>query len=159
MHPLIQLQAHPLACAAALAVQKVIAKENLLENCRAQGEYLAQQLHARLLAPTSPAAPFVFDIRGGGGFWTVEFDFSDAGEGAVPRVNFGGGQFAMLVQARCMREGLVIMGMVGNADVQGSKGDMCLLAPAYNIRREEVDRILELFVGSVEAVLGEALEG
>ena len=33
-------QAHPLACAAALAVQKVIKDENLLQNCRIQGAYL-----------------------------------------------------------------------------------------------------------------------
>lgn len=36
-------QAHPLACAASLAVQNVIEQENLLENIRLQGEYLRKK--------------------------------------------------------------------------------------------------------------------
>jgi adenosylmethionine-8-amino-7-oxononanoate aminotransferase len=35
-------QAHPLACAASLAVQKVIMRDNLLEKCREQGAYLRE---------------------------------------------------------------------------------------------------------------------
>ena len=38
------MQAHPLACAAALAVQEVIRSENLLENIREQGAYLGKEM-------------------------------------------------------------------------------------------------------------------
>ena len=43
------IQAHPLACAAALAVQEVIESENLLENIRVQGAYLSTRSKIRYL--------------------------------------------------------------------------------------------------------------
>jgi len=143
-------QGNPLSCAAALAVQKVIVSENLLENCRIQGAYLEKLLKARLQGPNSPAAPFTFDIRGGGGFWGIEFDF-DGPEAAG--LDFRGGQFAMLLQAHALENGLVIMGMTGGASLQGNKGDVILLAPAYNVTAQEVEKIVQMFGDSVEAVL------
>ena len=59
-------QAHPIACAASLAVQKVIKADGLLELCRVRGEYLHSLLKERLLGPNSITAPTTFDIRGGG---------------------------------------------------------------------------------------------
>lgn len=59
-------QGHPISCAAALAVQKVIKEENLLENIRNMGVYLESQLKSRL-----GAHPYVGDIRGKGLFWGV----------------------------------------------------------------------------------------
>ena len=56
-------QAHPPSCAAAIAVQKVIAAENLLENGRQAGKYLAQLLRERLQSVGALAYPFVFDVR------------------------------------------------------------------------------------------------
>lgn len=100
-------QAHPVACAASLAVQKAILEENLLENMRVQGLYLEELLRKRLTSPNAQAAPFVFDIRGGGGFWGIEFDFTCP---EAARVNFQGKQFALLVQARALENGLIIMG-------------------------------------------------
>ncbi|KAJ7158710.1 pyridoxal phosphate-dependent transferase [Mycena filopes] len=147
--------ANPLSCAAALAVQKVIISENLLANCRTQGAYLGliQQkncLKARLQGPNSPSAPFTFDIRGGGGFWGIEFDF-DCPE--AQSLDFKGQKFAMLVQAHALEHGLVIMGMVGGGNLQGTKGDVILLAPAYNITAELTEKIVEMFGNSVDAVL------
>ncbi|KAJ7087698.1 pyridoxal phosphate-dependent transferase [Mycena crocata] len=143
-------QANPLSCAAAVAVQKVIASENLLENCRTQGAYLEKLLKARLQGANAPSAPFTFDIRGGGGFWGVEFDF-DCAEGAT--IDFRGQQFAMLVQAHALEHGLIIMGMTGGANLQGTKGDVILLAPAYNITAQQIEKIVEMFGNSVDAVL------
>ncbi len=51
----------PLVSAAALAVQEVFEKDHILENCRAQGEYLMREL-ARITKPYS----FVKAIRGRG---------------------------------------------------------------------------------------------
>ncbi|KAJ7030466.1 pyridoxal phosphate-dependent transferase [Mycena alexandri] len=143
-------QGNPLSCAAALAVQKVIISENLLENCRIQGAYLEKLLTARLQGPNSPSAPFTFDIRGGGGFWGIEFDF-DCPEAAS--LDFKGQKFAMLVQAHALEHGLVIMAMTGIANLEGTKGDVILLAPAYNITAEQTEKIVEMFGNSVDAVL------
>ncbi|KAF8906204.1 hypothetical protein CPB84DRAFT_1813845 [Gymnopilus junonius] len=138
-------QAHPLACAASLAVQHVIEQENLLENIRSQGEYLRQLLEEGLTGPNSIASPYVFDIRGGGGFWAVEFEFESVG--------FKGSSFAILVQAKALENGLIVMGMVGGANVEGTKGDHIIFAPAYNVTKEEVKKIADIFVRSVEEIL------
>jgi E3 ubiquitin-protein ligase TRIP12 len=145
-------QAHPLSCAASLAVQKVIEEENLLENCRTQGIYLAKLLKERL--SNSIAAPYVFDVRGGGLLWAVEWDFTEEFAGsAAAQVDFKGQQFAMLVQARCMVNELVIMGMVGGANIENTQGDTSIFAPAYNVTPAQVEEIVERFVRSAEEAL------
>ncbi|KAG9223868.1 hypothetical protein CCMSSC00406_0007730 [Pleurotus cornucopiae] len=145
-------QAHPLACAASLAVQQVIKSENLLENIRAQGAYLDKLLNDRLRGPNSLAAPFTFDIRGAGGFWGVEFDF-EVPEGE--KIDFKGGQFGILAQARALKNGLVIMGFGGGSNLEATKGDHLILAPAYNVTKEEIEKIVDIFVRSVEEVISE----
>lgn len=143
-------QAQPIACAASLAVQRVIKEQRLLDNCRAQGKYLHSLLTERLLAPSSITAPVTFDIRGGGLFWGIEFDF-DSHEGR--QYDFKGRQFALLVQECCFANGLVIMGFGGCANLEGTKGDHCLLSPAYTVTREELNKIVDLFVRSVVETL------
>ena len=58
---------HPLACAAALAVQQVMRRDNLLENVRVQGAYLSRRLKERF-----SNHPFVGDVRGRGLFQGLE---------------------------------------------------------------------------------------
>jgi adenosylmethionine-8-amino-7-oxononanoate aminotransferase len=143
-----------LSCAASLAVQKIIVEENLLENARTQGAYLARLLCERLQSPNALAAPFTFDVRGGGAFWSVEFDFTGP---EAASVDLKGRVFAMDVQARCLANGLIVMGMTGCANLENTQGDHILLAPAYNVTREEIEAIVEIFVKSVEEVLRESL--
>lgn len=102
--------------------------------------------------PDSIAAPFTFDIRGGGGFWAIEFDFDGIRAG---RLDFKGQTFAMLVQARALQNNLIIMGMTGCANVENSKGDHIILAPAYNVTKVQIETIVDLFVQSVEEILQE----
>ncbi|KAH9172969.1 PLP-dependent transferase [Lactarius sanguifluus] len=139
--------AHPMSCAGAVAVQKVIAGENLLANGRQTGEYLGQLLRERLLSPKSLARPFTFDIRGGGSFWAVEFDFSGTEERRETK------QFAMAVQARCLENGVIVMGMPAGANVEEREGGHIMFAPAYNITGSEVERVVEVFVSSVEDIV------
>lgn len=145
-------QAHPISCAAALAVQRVIESENLLENCRIKGAKLEVLLRDRLQGPNALAAPFMFDIRGGGGFWGIEFDFESP---QASSINFKGKRFAMLVQARCLELGLIAMGLTGGANIEGTKGDHLILAPPFNVTDEEVEKIVAIFVRSVEEILRE----
>ena len=143
------MKANPLSCAAALAVQKVIADDKLLDNIRTQGAYLGQLLRERLQGPNALAAPVTFDVRGGGGFWGIEFDTDGKPfKFASP--------MAMLVQERCLENGLVIMGLTGGSNLEGTKGSHAILAPAYNVTKEEVEKIVDIFVKSVETVLKEA---
>lgn len=61
------------------------------------------------------AAPYTFDIRGGGLFWGIEFDFP-------PEIEPAFKTFAMLVQARALKLDLIIMGFTGGANLEGNKG-------------------------------------
>ena len=61
-------QSHPLACAAALEVQRIVQNQNLVENVRNMGNYLEALLRERLADH-----PHVGDIRGRGLFWAIEF--------------------------------------------------------------------------------------
>lgn len=107
-------------------------------------------LRERLSGPNSLALPYTFDVRGGGGFWAVEFDFGNS------TVNFKGGSFAFLVQARAMQNSLIVMGFGGGANLEGTKGDFIILAPAYNVTKEEIEKIVDIFVNSTEEVLRES---
>jgi len=131
-------QAHPLSCAAAIAVQKVIAAENLLENGRQTGEYLAQLLCERLQSGGALAQPFVFDVRSGGSFWATEFD-STGPKGR--RLDLKGQRLAMVLQARWLEKGLIVMGMTGGSNIKRTEGDLICLRLGYNVTRKEVERI------------------
>ena len=61
-------QAHPMACRAALEVQRVIQDEDLVSNVRTQGKLLGKLLRDRL-----STHKFVGSIRGQGLFWGIEF--------------------------------------------------------------------------------------
>ncbi|QRV94815.1 aminotransferase class-III protein [Ceratobasidium sp. AG-Ba] len=154
-------QAHPIASAASLAVQRVIASENLLERCRERGAELERLLKDRLRGPRARAAPYVSDIRGGGLFWGVEFDIPND---ELPRINAayqnstGAGsntsrnrRFGLVLQDKTMDKGLVAIAMTGSVD--GTRGDHAILAPAYNVTSEEIQKIVDLLVESVEELL------
>ncbi|KAJ8694961.1 Ubiquitin fusion degradation protein 4 [Pleurotus ostreatus] len=131
-------QAHPLACAASLAVQQVIKSENLLENIRTQAR--------TLLLLRSLSTYEALGVLG------VEFDF-EVPEGE--KIDFKGGQFGILAQARALKNGLVIMGFGGGSNLEATKGDHLILAPAYNVTKEEIEKIVAIFVRSVEEVISE----
>lgn len=59
-------QGHPIACAAALEVQRVIREEKLVENVAKMGKFLEKGLRDKL-----SSHPNVGDIRGKGLFWGV----------------------------------------------------------------------------------------
>jgi adenosylmethionine-8-amino-7-oxononanoate aminotransferase len=64
-------QNFPLACAAALAVQKeIIPNNNLLQNVQEKGQALEKQLKGRLASHR-----YVGNIRGQGLFWGVSAEF------------------------------------------------------------------------------------
>jgi 4-aminobutyrate aminotransferase-like enzyme len=67
-------------------------------------------LQQHFAGPNKLASPYVFDIRGGGGFWSVEFELGTA--------SFNGNSFAMLVQARALDNGFIVIGQTGGANHQ-----------------------------------------
>ena len=96
-------------------------------------------LRQHLSGPNKLASPYVFDFRVGGGFWDVEFEL--------------GNSFAMLVQAHALDNGLIVIGRTGGANLQGTKVNHVILAPDYNVTKEEIEKIAEIFCQSVEEIL------
>ena len=148
-------QSHPIACAGALAVQKVLKEENLLENARNMGAVLESQLRDQLMGPNSKAKPYVFDIRGGGMFWGVEFEVPEEAKKKMVAKFGPNAQFAALLNTKCFDNGMIVMAFSGGSNLEGTKGDHLLLAPAYNLTPEQVGEIVRLTVKSVEEVIAD----
>ena len=121
-------QAHPLACAAALTVQKIVRREKLVPRCKEMGEVLRQTLHEAL-----DDEMYVGDIRGRGLLYGVEFvKDRKTKESFDPSLKFG-----LRVQKRTMDLGVAVY--PGSGTVNGIVGDHVLIAPPYTITFEEID--------------------
>ena len=133
---------HAIATAGALAVQKVIEDENLLENIRARGAQLSDLLNARF-----GQHPNIGDIRGRGLFWTVELVRDKASQAPFPAA----ARLAPRVQKAALDLGLMCYPAQGCAD--GTNGDHVLLAPSYTSTPDEIARIVDLVAEAVETAL------
>jgi adenosylmethionine-8-amino-7-oxononanoate aminotransferase len=134
-------QAHAVACAAALAVQRVIREQGLIANVQAQGELLKRSLDARFADH-----PHVGDIRGRGLFLALELvEDRETKEPFDPALNLW---MKLLLQG--MEHGLMIYPGGGTAD--GAKGDHVLLAPPFNINSSHVEEIVEKLAGAFDSV-------
>ncbi|HXF46098.1 MAG TPA: aspartate aminotransferase family protein [Burkholderiaceae bacterium] len=136
---------HPVAAAAALAVQKVMKRDRLVERCRAQGEKLRARLHAAF-----GAHPHVGDIRGRGLFYALELVRDRAGkEPFDPAL-----RLHARVKAAAMQAGLMCYPMGGTID--GRRGDHVLLAPPFIIEDHELDLVIERLQLALDAALAGA---
>jgi adenosylmethionine-8-amino-7-oxononanoate aminotransferase len=135
-------QAHPVACAAAVAVQEVIREENLLENVRRMGRRLEERLTERL-----GNHRHVGDIRGRGLFWAVELVRDRAGKEVFDPALKLNERVKMEAYAR----GLACYPMGGTID--GRRGDHVILAPPYTVTAGQIDTIVERFGDAVEAAV------
>jgi adenosylmethionine-8-amino-7-oxononanoate aminotransferase len=106
-----------------------------------------------LCGPNAKSAPYIHDIRGGGLFWGVEFSYETL---EAESFDFKGSSIAMLVQARALKNGIVIMGFTGGSNREGTKGDHIALAPAYNVTKDDIEMTVDILIQSVEEILAEA---
>lgn len=129
---------HPVACAAALAVQQVIRRDGLLAKVREDGSVFEQMLQAAL-----GASPHVGDIRGRGFFWGIELVQERATKTPFDP--------ALKLHARVKKEamalGLLCYPMGGTVD--GRQGDHVLLAPPYIASHAELQQIAELLAAAI----------
>ena len=136
---------HPLACATALAVQKVIERDDLLANVRRQGARLEQRLRERF-----GNHHHVGDIRGRGHFWGVEIVADRASKTPFdPALKLNA-----RIKEAAMERGLMVYPMGGTAD--GTAGDHVLLAPPFIVDAATVDAIVERLGDAVDAALASA---
>jgi adenosylmethionine-8-amino-7-oxononanoate aminotransferase len=138
---------HPTACAAALAVQKVIQRDDLLSSVRRQGVALRERLNAAF-----GQHPHVGDIRGRGLFMAIELVEDRATkEPFDPTL-----RLHARVKAQSMARGLMVYPMGGTID--GRRGDHVLLAPPFIVTDNELDQIVERLAGAVDAALASTRE-
>ncbi len=133
---------HPVACAAALAVQAAIEEDGLLANVRTMGDRLNDALHERF-----GNHHHVGDIRGRGLFRAIEL-VSDRASKAPFDPAF---KLHARVKAEAMARGMMCYPMGGTID--GRVGDHVLLAPPFIIDESHVADITERLGEAVDAAI------
>jgi adenosylmethionine-8-amino-7-oxononanoate aminotransferase len=133
---------HPTACAAALAVQRVIERDGLLANVRARGAQLMGALRERLGAHAN-----VGDIRGRGLFVGVELVADRKTKATFDPAK----KLHAQVKARAFANGLLCYPMGGTID--GLHGDHVLLAPPFICSAGEIDTIVERLAVALDEAL------
>jgi len=133
---------HPMAAAAALAVQKVVRRDNLLANVVAMGNELDRQLLDRF-----GNHHHVGDIRGRGLFRGVEMVADRATkEPFDPALKLNA-----RIKKEAMARGLMVYPMGGTVD--GRRGDHVLLAPPFIVDRTDIGRIVERLGAAIDAAI------
>jgi adenosylmethionine-8-amino-7-oxononanoate aminotransferase len=133
---------HPTAAAAALAVQRVIQRDGLLQAVRERGDQLRRALAGRL-----GSHPHVGDIRGRGLFVGIELVADRASKAPFDP----GLRLHAAVKAQAMAHGLMVYPMGGTID--GRSGDHILLAPPFIVSEPQIGEIVERLGAAVDAAL------
>jgi adenosylmethionine-8-amino-7-oxononanoate aminotransferase len=132
---------HPMACAAALAVQRVIRRDGLVAKVHEDGAAFGAMLREAL-----GGHPHVGDIRGRGFFWGLELVADRASKAPFdPALKLNAA-----VKKDAMARGLLCYPFGGTVD--GRQGDHVLLAPPFIATRQHLQAIAERLAESVDAV-------
>ncbi len=135
-------QAHPVACAAALAVQQIVREDGLVARSAELGRQLGMGLSQAVGQHQN-----VGDIRGRGLFWAIELVRDRATKAPFPperhlHARIGDAAFA---------RGLAVYPMGGTID--GTRGDHVLVAPPYIATEQDIDAIVERLAEAVAAAV------
>ena len=133
---------HPVACAAALAVQKVIERDGLIARVHDRGQALQARLQSRFAAH-----PHVGDIRGRGLFWGVELVADRATKAPFAPAH----ALHAEVKRQAMASGLMVYPMGGTID--GRLGDHILLAPPFIVDEDHLDIIVDRLEAAIDAAI------
>jgi len=135
---------HTAACAAGVAVQKVIARDHLLQNVTEMGLYLRELLQAEL-----GGLPYVGDIRGRGLFQGVELvQDRDSKQPFAAEL-----KLHARLRDRAFENGLICYPVGGNVD--GRQGDIIILSPPYIVSRAEIEEIVDKLRRSLTSVMND----
>jgi len=137
-------QAHPVACAAALEVQRIILEDALLANVRKQGILLEKMLRERFAAH-----PHIGDIRGRGLFFALEFL-----ENRERKQPFDPGlKMHERIKNHALRAGIGVYPTGGTID--GRVGDHVLIAPPYIVREGDIEEIVDRLDVAIQSMFRE----
>lgn len=136
---------HALGCTAALAAQRFIDENDLLQTVRDRGGYLERKLKERF-----GQHPNVGDIRGRGLFWSLELVTDRNTQTPFPHAL----SLANRIKDGAMANGLICYPMGGVAD--GRQGDVVMLAPPFVVSEAEIDLIVAKLSQTLDTVLDRA---
>jgi adenosylmethionine-8-amino-7-oxononanoate aminotransferase len=131
---------HPVGAAAALAVQRVMRRDGLLDKVKQDGRYFADRLREALGGHAN-----VGDIRGRGLFWGVEL----VEDRATKRPFDPALRLHAKIKAEAMQRGLMTYPMGGTID--GKLGDHVMLAPPFIATRAELDEIVQRLAAAIDS--------
>ena len=133
---------HPVACAAALAVQRVIRAEGLLQRVVSLGNRLDRMLRERL-----DHHPNVGDIRGRGLFRGIELVADRNTQKPLDPTL----RIHAKIKGAAMARGLLCYPMGGTID--GEQGDHILLAPPFTLTADQVEELADGVARTIQEVL------
>ncbi len=133
---------HPIACAAALAVQHAIEEEGLIEQVQEMGVELSDRLTERL-----GNHRHVGDIRGRGLFMGIELVHDRASKESFDPA----AKLHLKIKQEAMARGLICY--PGGGTIDGQRGDHVLLAPPFIIQRPEVAELVDRLGASIDAAI------
>jgi adenosylmethionine-8-amino-7-oxononanoate aminotransferase len=133
---------HTTACAAGLAVQRLIERESLVSRVRTRGEALRRELQDALKRFDE-----VGDVRGRGFLVGIELVRDRATREPFPAER----ALSHTIGRRAFEDGLICYPCAGN--VAGIMGDTIIVAPPYNASEAELTQITEKLAGAIGRTL------
>jgi adenosylmethionine-8-amino-7-oxononanoate aminotransferase len=133
---------HTAACAAAVAVQHIIARDGLISRVKSNESRLKSWLSDGLADLDA-----VGDIRGRGHFLCVELVADRATKTPFDPAR----KLFLKIRQQAMQNGLICYPVGGNVD--GAAGDIVILAPPYNATDAELTEIVDKTTRSLREVL------
>lgn len=137
--------AHTAACAAGLAVQRIIERESLVTRVRVRGEPLRRDLRDALARFEE-----VGDVRGRGYLIGIEFVRDRATREPFPAER----ALSQSVGQQALADGLICYPCAGN--VGGVRGDTIIVAPPFNAAESELAELIEKLTGAIARTLAVA---
>lgn len=131
----------PVICAAGLATLRYLKRHRLVERCR--------ELENLFFSKLSRLSEYrvVGDIRGKGLLAGIEFVKDRASREPFPRSE----RFAERLVEAALRRGLILWPNVGHVD--GTNGDLVMVAPPFIITEEQMTELVALFESSLEEMV------
>jgi adenosylmethionine-8-amino-7-oxononanoate aminotransferase len=133
---------HTTACAAGLAVQRIIERDSLVARVGVRGEVLRRELRDALQRFEE-----VGDVRGRGYLNGIEFVRDRTTREPFPAQR----ALSQSVARRAFEAGLIVYPCAGN--VGGVSGDTIIVAPPFNASEAELSELIEKLTGAVERTL------
>jgi len=133
---------HTTACAAGLAVQRIIEREGLIARVRARSGALRRELRAAL-----ERFDAVGDVRGRGYLIGVEMVRERGSREPFPAER----GLSQAIGREAFAGGLIVYPCAGN--VGGVRGDTLIIAPPYNASDGELGELVEKFTTAVARTL------